>query len=779
MKYDLINELDENDVVDLTPAWLQTEYNRLNTSYFDGKLGDCSFGLFTTGKGAEGGVLGWFKITGTGIYFSKSSRRMFTKDMWGDKNYITKENFASVCKPRIELNGNYRWSKKAALSTLIHEMCHYYCNMNGWRPVQHHGNEFRSIAFRVSQKSNEFFTVERIAKAEQMNEMEINSVFAEKKKRRAAAKASRLIVVVMYMKNGEVRLMNANNWNLVGEVERIESKEGRCLRLLTSQDPELVALLFEKGYRHEMRTYRYWDITGKPIVNELDKFKFTTRIDNGTVMEMTRRDLKEMIVSAFKKAMLNEISSADAYNKFYKDKVSPEQWNAFMAGAPTMTPLHKLAIDVMFKEYDGWNQQLAEKVPEVWNKLDGEGRQYVIDMINGWKKRGRNPSFYSLLRFLETTEKMPYHTEMKFADNGLIKIYEDDDVLVTCTTSYSASKKYYGDSHWCTASDIAGRFNGFKMFCDYTTEGYSCLVQFISKKNRQLSIQCQFYEDGELDSCCDFLDNDKNMEDVAALFSNPETLNKLLKEIPYGELIEQTIKGVGHEQDYWDERVIAFEQKATASLEKSVNDGMYDDDLIHAIIEHGNDNEAKMGYPIKFDFGTFRIISRETNRMLVNVDCNGANDFERNFVNRAYEESSDWTNDICSHAFVVSANGGTVDGGSNVLARFKGNFARRCVWGTLALLERYSFNDDSIRYDLANLSTGKIIAKEIYEYDVVQGKFYFNKSYNEYENDVWYVIDPNSGEYLGKIEGKPGTMRVNESDIKKMVNECVSLLLNT
>ncbi len=126
---------------------------------------------------------------------------------------------------------------------------------------------------------------------------------------------------------------------------------------------------------------------------------------------------------------------------------------------------------------------------------------------------------------------------------------------------------------------------------------------------------------------------------------------------------------------------------------------------------------------------------------------------------------------------MVSANGGTVDGGSDVLARFKGNFVRRCIWGTLALLERYSFNDDGIRNDLVNLSTGKIIAKEIYEYDVVQGKFYFNKSYNEYENDIWYVIDPNSGEYLGKIEGKPDTMRVNESDIKKMVNECVSLLL--
>ena len=217
---------------------------------------------------------------------------MYTKDAWGEKTPITKDNFFEVCKPRIELNGNYTWTRKAAMSTLVHEMCHYYCNMNGWRPVQHHGNEFRSIAFKVSQRSNEFFSVDRIAKAEQMDQMELNSVFAEKKKRRMEAKVSRLFIVLVYMKNGEVRLVNANGMPLVRQIMEIEKNDGRCKTIMVSQDSDLVGCLFENGYKHEMRTYRYWDITTKPIREKIEKYNFKTIFEDGNIMES---DIRKMV----------------------------------------------------------------------------------------------------------------------------------------------------------------------------------------------------------------------------------------------------------------------------------------------------------------------------------------------------------------------------------------------------------------------------------------------------------------------------------------------------
>lgn len=282
MKLRLLTELDEKDVIQLTPEWLSTEYDRLNAELFDGKLMSCDFAIFTSGKGSEGGTLGWFKITGTGIYVSKSSRRMYrkisTNSYYGnEKEYVDKNNFVEICKPRIELNGNYRWSRKAALSTLVHEMCHYYCNMYGWRPAQHHGNDFRAIAFKVSQKSNEFFTVERIARAEQMTEMELNSMMSAKKARRLENKKSKVIAMFLFMTNGEVRYINAISWDLVGKIERLEIQNGKCKKIILSQDADLVQKIFDMGYRHTMRVYRYWDFTGKPILNELENYNISVR----------------------------------------------------------------------------------------------------------------------------------------------------------------------------------------------------------------------------------------------------------------------------------------------------------------------------------------------------------------------------------------------------------------------------------------------------------------------------------------------------------------------
>lgn len=274
MKLKLLTELREEDVIEITPEWMSKEYDRMNASLFDGKLGACEFGIFTTGKGSGGGTLGWFKIMGSNLYVSKSTHRIYQKNVsTGEKTFVNSDNFVELCKPKIELNGNYRWTKKAALSTLVHEMCHYYCNMNGWRPVQHHGGEFRAIAFRVSQKSKEFFTVERIAKAEQMDEMELNSVMAARKEKRLDNKKAKVMAVFVFRTNGQVRLINVTSMATLIEIEQIEFKGTGCEKIIYSRDPKLIQLLFDNGYKSTMRGYRYWDVTGKPFVKELDNYE--------------------------------------------------------------------------------------------------------------------------------------------------------------------------------------------------------------------------------------------------------------------------------------------------------------------------------------------------------------------------------------------------------------------------------------------------------------------------------------------------------------------------
>lgn len=146
------------------PQWMSEKYDEMNAMLFNGRLGSCGFNIFTTGKGSGGSVLGWFKITGHGIKIDRRTRKMFFENYW-DREYINKDNFVDLCKPVIELNGNYHGTEHGFLSTLVHEMCHYYTYMEGWAPTQAHGREFRNIGSVVASRSNGMFTVQRIATA--------------------------------------------------------------------------------------------------------------------------------------------------------------------------------------------------------------------------------------------------------------------------------------------------------------------------------------------------------------------------------------------------------------------------------------------------------------------------------------------------------------------------------------------------------------------------------------------------------------------------------------
>lgn len=63
-----------------TVEWMGKKYNEMNMQLFNNELGDCNFAIFTTGRGSEGGVLGWFKITAKNIRANRSDRHMFKMD---------------------------------------------------------------------------------------------------------------------------------------------------------------------------------------------------------------------------------------------------------------------------------------------------------------------------------------------------------------------------------------------------------------------------------------------------------------------------------------------------------------------------------------------------------------------------------------------------------------------------------------------------------------------------------------------------------------------------
>ena len=246
--------------------WMAKKYNEMNQQLFDGSLGDCDFAIFTSGRGSEGGVLGWFKITGSNVRADRYSRRMFVGG-WGTKVLIDKNNFVRLCKPRIELNGNYTGTEQSFLATLAHEMCHYYTYMNGYCPKQGHGREFKEIGQIVSQRSNGMFTIQRLASAEQMSEMELSDEMKAKREKRLSNRKSSVTAVIVFTLEGKIKLSITSNERLVNLIKT--TSEGHGEKVIVTNNADVIDYLFAKGYKKNMRTWRYWSIEGKPWIDEL------------------------------------------------------------------------------------------------------------------------------------------------------------------------------------------------------------------------------------------------------------------------------------------------------------------------------------------------------------------------------------------------------------------------------------------------------------------------------------------------------------------------------
>lgn len=282
--------MDDNKKFKPTTEWMELNYAKLNKELFNNELGQCILRPFTTGKGANGRTLGWFKITRNGVKILKSTRELFWENSWGDRTYVSKYNFFNVCEPAIELNANYSWTEHAMLATLAHEMCHYYTYMNGYAPKQGHGPEFYNIGRIVSQRSNGMFTIQRLASAEQMNEMELDPEIKAKNDQRLANKKSRMNVIFVYKNNGEIQMSMSSSMDLINHIKDVSYTEGERL-IKISNDPKLIEFLFSKAYKKNMRTWRYWNVENKPWINDLSKYKYIDTIgDDDTSNEQTTEE---------------------------------------------------------------------------------------------------------------------------------------------------------------------------------------------------------------------------------------------------------------------------------------------------------------------------------------------------------------------------------------------------------------------------------------------------------------------------------------------------------
>ena len=266
-----------------TVAWMQQKYDEMNQRLFNGTLGSCDFGIFTSGAGSEGRILGLFRMQSNVLYADPKNRQMYIFQNW-ERTYIYASNFAEMCHPKIELNGNYEGEEHSFLSVLVHEMCHYFVYMSGRSPVQPHGPEFRRISEIVSNRSNGEFTVQRLASEEVMHGLSLNDEMKEKKRKREENKKSRMNAFFIVPKVGDVELTTTSDYFLIQylvQKAKIRSKaiNGNISKVYLRNDRDMIDLLYKKGYRKNMRSYRVYKIKDFDIMKKLEEGIGEIRLD--------------------------------------------------------------------------------------------------------------------------------------------------------------------------------------------------------------------------------------------------------------------------------------------------------------------------------------------------------------------------------------------------------------------------------------------------------------------------------------------------------------------
>lgn len=287
---------------------------------------------------------------------------------------------------------------------------------------------------------------------------------------------------------------------------------------------------------------------------------------------MTEQDILEMVRSCMGmlgEGVLNEIGAQDAYVRFYAKDIPQDVWNFLMRRSPNMTPFHR-AIAEMIRTLTGHGAQeaMASVASDAWNK--GHDAQQVLlnKAAEGYFKTVGPSDAYA---FLEDFCKRQRFGEAEFLDGGLVKLYEDNEFVVTCTLSYTASKTHYGDSHWCTASGIDGQWDGYRMFCNYTYPDY-ILVQIISKTDRQgNSYQIQVRSrSGNIGQICDFMDNEKNILELrSGVGGRIEDILDAVRS-KFNELSRLTREYRKDEESYWVDKAEKWERKMLPKLKARI-----------------------------------------------------------------------------------------------------------------------------------------------------------------------------------------------------------------
>jgi hypothetical protein len=166
--------------------------------------------------------------------------------------------------------------------------------MNGRVPVQAHGTEFRQIGQIIGARSNGVFDIKRLCDAENIGELD--GEIAAKRQARDDKKKSNMIAVLVFRTNGDIQLITTTSHDLVRQIVSDNNKL-ICKKILSSNDNAYIEYLWSLGYKHNMRTYRYWPVQGKDLVDEIKNYDYSVLKGNemNEAYQFTNEDIKLMV----------------------------------------------------------------------------------------------------------------------------------------------------------------------------------------------------------------------------------------------------------------------------------------------------------------------------------------------------------------------------------------------------------------------------------------------------------------------------------------------------
>ena len=190
------------------------------------------------------------------------------------------------------------------------------------------------------------------------------------------------------------------------------------------------------------------------------------------------------LFSTIFEGVINEVKAEDAYNRFYS-QMPKEDFEKITGGEPEIDKFVQFLLNTVRDGISSVDE--AAQANKEFKTADPLVRQNILNAF----RSGEYESAQEVLVNLQYLKEGGFINKKKFAKEGYVKVAENDEWLVTCTTNYMANNHYFGHTKWCTASDRMGRFDGYLMYKRYGQDGYSLLMQFTKKGTNNETYQAE------------------------------------------------------------------------------------------------------------------------------------------------------------------------------------------------------------------------------------------------------------------------------------------------